>query len=366
MENKTNIFALTKQDTAVLKGIAIIAMLMHHLWGCPPIGVEPYTGVLGFLGSVGKVCVAMFLFCSGYGLSVGYGRLIEDGRLNGQSPNEDWKIGLKDTLKFLARRFVKFYAGYWPIFLIFVPISIWGFERSLADAYGTDENVYKCLAFDVLGIGGFHSYNITWWFNQLLIEAYLLFPILFWLAKKWPWTLLVLTAIITPLQFVLKQYGGNELWVNIQAFLFGILWFMHEERLEKLYTLISKSWVWIVLSVIFMVSCLWMRGGGVPHIGGGRIDAFLTLSLAGSVVFILRQSRFVMRTLTVLGKHSGNTYMIHTFIYAYWFPCTFYSCEARGGHGYNSPSDRMSLTKYHYGTREGDVEMESVFKDSAK
>ena len=37
-----------------------------------------------------------------------------------------------------------------------------------------------------------------------------------------------------------------------------------------------------------------------------------------------------------------------------------------GGHGYNSPSDRMSLTKYHYGTREGDVEMESVFKDSAK
>jgi len=68
MEEKTNIFALTKQDTAVLKGIAIIAMLMHHLWGCPPDWVEPYTGVLGFFGNVGKVCVAIFLFCSGYGL----------------------------------------------------------------------------------------------------------------------------------------------------------------------------------------------------------------------------------------------------------------------------------------------------------
>ena len=179
MQNtKTNILALTKQDTAVLKGIAIIAMLMHHLWGCPPAGVEPYNGVLGFLGGVGKVCVAMFLFCSGYGLSVGYGRLIEDCRLK----NEDWKIGLKDTLKFLARRFVKFYAGYWPIFLIFVPISIWGFERSLADAYGTNVNVYKYLMYDVLGIGGFHSYNITWWFNALIIGLYLLFPFIYFIV----------------------------------------------------------------------------------------------------------------------------------------------------------------------------------------
>lgn len=100
-DTKTNIFALTKQDTAVLKGIAIIAMLMHHLWGCPPVGVEPYTGVLGFLGGVGKVCVAMFLFCSGYGLSVGYGRLIEDCRLK----DEDWKDRIKRNTEIPCKAF---------------------------------------------------------------------------------------------------------------------------------------------------------------------------------------------------------------------------------------------------------------------
>lgn len=329
MNVNTNIFALTKQDTAVLKGIAIIAMLMHHLWGCAPSWAEPYTGVLGFLGDVGKVCVAIFLFCSGYGLSVGYSKVMGNCRLQGG----DWRNRIKATLKFLAKRFVKFYANYWFIFLLFVPITVFLFGRPLTAAYGESANIPKRLMYDVLGIGGMQSYNITWWFNQLLLEAYLLFPLLFLLTKKLPWTMLILVAIITPMQFILKQYGGNELWVDIQAFLFGILWFVHRDQLEKLFALNPKRWVWVVLSAFFFMICLWMRGGGVPHIGGSRIDAIMTVSLVGVVSLILRQSQFIMSTLSAFGKHSGNMYMIHTFLFAYWFPCVFYGCEL--GRGYN-------------------------------
>lgn len=104
MQEKQNIFALTKQDTAVLKGIVIIAMLMHHLWGCPPVGVEPYTGVLGFLGNVGKVCVAMFLFCSVYGLSNDNNRALSK---NSNSINRIMRL-----VQLLLLRFVKFYSNY--------------------------------------------------------------------------------------------------------------------------------------------------------------------------------------------------------------------------------------------------------------
>ena len=66
-------FELSKQDTSALKGIAIIAMLCHHLYG-----FKSYTGFLSFIGIVGKVCVALFVFCSGYGLGVGYGKMLKN------------------------------------------------------------------------------------------------------------------------------------------------------------------------------------------------------------------------------------------------------------------------------------------------
>ena len=323
-DTKTNIFALTKQDTAVLKGIAIIAMLMHHLWGCPPVGVEPYTGVLGFLGGVGKVCVAMFLFCSGYGLSVGYGRLIEDCRLK----DEDWKIGLKETLKFLARRFVKFYAGYWPIFLIFVPISIWGFERLLADAYGTDENVYKCLAFDVLGVGGFQSYNITWWFNALIIGLYLLFPFIYFMGNKMPWLLLILSLVIVRL--------GGRGWTGMipvfmlyqMPFVLGVLWKRWEYIGEKF-----KGNDWLLATgcvLVLVVDTLCRELEIIPHWSGARMDGLIAISIAGMVI-ACRKLNIMNIALAYCGKYSMNVYLMHTFFIGYWCRDWFYECEVGGG-----------------------------------
>ena len=122
-------FALTRQDTAVLKGIAICAMLCHHLYGYPPDGVEPYSGMLAWFGVLGKVCVAMFLFCSGYGLASQYG------------PS---KSVLSDV-RFVLRRLTKFYLNYWVIFVIFVPISVFLFHRPLSAAYGEHVNIAKRL-----------------------------------------------------------------------------------------------------------------------------------------------------------------------------------------------------------------------------
>lgn len=83
-------------------------MLFHHIYACPPAWVEGYGGVLGFLGVVGKVCVSVFLFCSAYGLSHCY----------------DGIDSVVDSLKFVAKRLVKFYTNYWVIFLLFVAMSL--------------------------------------------------------------------------------------------------------------------------------------------------------------------------------------------------------------------------------------------------
>lgn len=71
MEMKNQIdFSLTKTDTAVLKGIAICGMLCWHLFHSPnPFDIE-YSGLVKWLSIIGDVCVSIFLFVSGYGLTI--------------------------------------------------------------------------------------------------------------------------------------------------------------------------------------------------------------------------------------------------------------------------------------------------------
>lgn len=67
----------TKKESNVIKGIAIILMLMHHLWRFPDrlyySGITDNFTIFGqsislYLGDFGKICVSLFFFISGYGL----------------------------------------------------------------------------------------------------------------------------------------------------------------------------------------------------------------------------------------------------------------------------------------------------------
>ena len=68
---------LSPDDTKIMKGIAIICMLMHHLWFFPTrIAGGPLESLFTifnmpattYLGLFGKICVPMFFFFGGYGV----------------------------------------------------------------------------------------------------------------------------------------------------------------------------------------------------------------------------------------------------------------------------------------------------------
>lgn len=297
-------FALTRLDTSVMKGIAICAMLFHHLYGCPPDGVAPYSGVLAWLGVLGKICVALFLFCSGYGLAANY---------KPQSVLGD--------LKFIVKRLVKFYANYWVIFLIFVPITIFVFHRSLADAYGEDSNILLCLLKDIIGIQGFDSYNITWWFNLLIIILYVLFPLLCRSARKIPWLVLLCSLIMMRLAYHLP---ANNLDVFTMQFPFvaGIVWKVYDSKFEKISTWLSDHRIIfaagsVVLLIVFIILRMYPI---IPRWSMMRMDGFIACATAMVVVSIIRCLPYAMSIFAYLGKHAMNIYMIHTFFNVYWHP----------------------------------------------
>lgn len=64
----------SRDDTRVAKATAVILMCMHHLFAFPNRFPEGVTYISMFpwdleydLGCVGKICVAMFVFLSGFG-----------------------------------------------------------------------------------------------------------------------------------------------------------------------------------------------------------------------------------------------------------------------------------------------------------
>ena len=315
MTNETiNIFALSKQDTSVMKGIAIIAMLCHHVYTCQPEWVEAYPFILTTMGVLGKVCVAIFLCCSGYGLAVQYEKVL------GLTTCLIDK--LRTTIIFIIKRLIKFYSAYWFVFLIFVPITIVCFDRPLSAAYGENVNIVKRLFWDILGIQGFQSYNITWWFNRLIIIFYLAFPILYALIKysKWLGLVLCFVAMRFADKFGILNYYSLILWQF--PFVLGIGWAVYQEKMASLSKYVQQYVLWIKIGVILlmMLGVLQRLYNIIPfgNITNIRFDGFLSVLILLVVILVIRDLRYIYAILTFLGKHSINIYLIHTFLNGYW------------------------------------------------
>lgn len=101
---------MTKEQTTIIKGVAILMMLFLHLFNNPNVGeyCTPliYIGQQPLVHIISRACspVGIFLMLSGYGLSYTY----THGRL---------------SLKGQSERLLKLYIHYWLILLIFVSIG---------------------------------------------------------------------------------------------------------------------------------------------------------------------------------------------------------------------------------------------------
>ena len=166
---------LTKNDTRVIKGAAVILMLMHHMWafqeriadgglkGLIPLG---NTYLFVFLGHFGKVCVPLFFFLGGYGLAKRY-----EGR----------KFDALGRLK-------KLYLSYWKVFVIFIPIAFLFFGNQ--GVYAADAsfcgryNVFSVRELVLNFLAIFDTYNYEWWFLRCYVLMILCFPLVRYAAGK--------------------------------------------------------------------------------------------------------------------------------------------------------------------------------------
>lgn len=290
-------FELSKDDTLVLKGVAICAMLFHHLFWQHP----EYGWLIFQIALIGKVCVSIFLFLSGYGLSVQYEKKYSDSI----------KSQLSHIAVFLYRRICRFYVHYWAVFIVSISVGVFILDRSLSVAYGEQSNILISLIKDLFGVQGFDSYNVTWWFNSLIIGYYFLFPVLYHLLRNWRYTL-----ILSPLLAFVSPY--------LFAFALGIGLSINRSKVTILLKSINAYLVLALSLSLLLILIVNRQFCYFDLLSGIGADPLITVALVLFYSLVVWKFGFRFRILSFLGSHSTNIYLLHTFIYFYFFPNLIY------------------------------------------
>lgn len=183
----------SRDDTKLMKGAAIVLMLMHHLWGFPGriAGGELWhvlsicgESSLTYFGSFGKICVSFFFFLGGYGVY-----------LSTHSKRYDLIAKLKGL-----------YLSYWKVFVIFIPLAF--FFCAHQPTYCDEAEI--CTRYAEFSrqecfnnfIGFSTSYNSEWWFLNRYICALILYPVIDRIVRRHStlfniWAVIIGTILIT-------------------------------------------------------------------------------------------------------------------------------------------------------------------------
>lgn len=284
---------LDKRKSLILKGAGILLMLFHHLFYSEELRplYDDITihgvGIVNQLGIFSRLCVAVFVFASGYGLAL-------------STPEN---IKLKD---FYWHRFKKLYLNYWLIWLLFVPVGIFVFGRTFSDAYGDRAAIKSVLDFfGLLKMFGTDSYNPTWWFYNCIVILYLLFPLLNKVLWRTPYLTVSVALTIVTLGFV---PGINVISGYLFVFVVGML--LARMPLQW----IERTKWWHILIALAMLSGWRFSQSSPKHI----VDAMLCAGMA-FLIYKLPLENWLGRVFVELGRHSMNMFLIHTFIFYFWF-----------------------------------------------
>lgn len=291
---------LTVDDTYLLKGCALILLLFHHLFYTGDIPVdEIMIGEAPLVQSIGiwcKVCVAIFILLSGYGLSMSY-RPVGGGNL--------WS--------FYKKRYVKLMVNYWFIYLLFVPFGVFVMGRTFDEVY---HGSWVRPILDLLGLykaftGDSYGYNPTWWFYSCIIILYAIYP---FLAKCLKHTWLMIVVVLVSILFGSHIPVYNVCSYYLPSFLLG-MYMATFEYLNALYLVKYKLYIFMMLPFVCMLR-FWM-----PYalLWDAIIAFFIVISFM--LVNVPKELKYI---LVFIGKHSFNIFLFHTFIYLLYFQSYIY------------------------------------------
>ena len=303
--------------TNMVKCIAIIFMLMHHLFDCfeavcTYYGVYslwiPYEYVL-LMSKVGKVCVATYVFLTAYGMTESFN-------------NNAVSMNRKEIEIFSFNRYVKLEMNFLFVYIISIITSFLR-EQTIFEVYGIDKDIrgFLYMVFDMLGLSSYFgtpSLNETWWYMSLAILLVFIMPLLIMLYKKIGKNLLIIGAFVTYLGMTKSMLLCGYALCTILGILFA-----EEHIFEKIYdiSLVKRKKInslikFLVCIVLFGVFSL-IRGMLVDYWYWTEMIAPILLCVGVMECYTIIP--IIEKPIGFIGKHSMNIFLIHTLIFEYYF-----------------------------------------------
>ena len=289
-----------------MKGIAIILMLIHHLFSCSPEFVERY-GVSTFFVPLGSLmsfsafsnfCVSLFVFISGYGIAVSMSRSSET--ISHQA----------------ARRFIKLEKGVIIVYLISIATCFLRPDRLSVYFQGGKISGLAYMVIDALGLSTLFAtpmYNETWWYLSVAIVVIFAAPILTAAWEKFGVCILGIAAALPIIGLNMGPFTQYllTLVLGIGTAKSGLL-----NRLADFCAVNKKKYLFLTADIVVILVLLY---AGVKMEFRFWVNDILCLLIAVLlfVVFDLRGKK--LKVLPFLGKYSMNMFLIHTLIFEYYF-----------------------------------------------
>lgn len=280
----------TNKHTNVIKGCAVILLLFHHLF----YKIEYFDACITFfqheviiyniIARLSKVCVAIFLLLSGYGLTKSADRV--NGTVN---------------LRFSFSHIIKIMSMFWFIYLLFVPLGFF-LGRTPIEVYGTGIRGLLKFFTDFFGVAellGTPTFNPTWWYMGEILRLYILFPVFYYGVKKnTPIMLIIVSALLI--------FGDFRWFV---PFIIGMI--IAEKNLFSKY---METPLKVKLPIVLIGLLI------IPiRLKYPLMDTLFGLWIIACVLCFINTENIFGKFLEFAGKHSGNIFMFHTFIYFYYF-----------------------------------------------
>ena len=310
---------MSKEQTNICKGIAIIMMYVHHLfysWETVQnyeINWYPLTGdIVIWIAQLCKVCVAVFVFLTGYGSTKSYF-------------NRNEKIKKK-----VFERYFRFLSNYWIIFLLGIILGCCmgplGAQHTIGTVY-FQEGKFKGIVYfliDFIGVAnifGTPTFNATWWYVPYAI---LFIFIVLYLVKVVEKLQILTIGIIVLAPRFLYDVDGRPIFRYLLVLVLGI-YFARFNIFEKLkQSPLAKSKIDIIFVTVLSIFLILIRQRlGYYDVSEGG----LAICICYYVYRIFTYIKGLNKLLELLGKHSMNLFLLHSFIIVYYFKDEIYSLE---------------------------------------
>lgn len=289
--------------TNELKGLGILTVVFAHFAYMKVTNAE-FLFPLSIIAGVG---VDLFLFMSGFGLTVGM-----------------LKRPMK-TVDFYKKRVIKIFIPFWiALIIMFIADAVF-----MDKTYSVGYIIKSMLGFFPTA-DGFGDVNSPFWYITWMIMFYLLYPLVFFKDK--PWLSAIILAVIATIigTFNIFDLGSNWLHrLHTVAFSMGIIlaWLLQVKEGEKNRFIEyikdfrdnSKDMKYIVIAIMFVIVFYVSQrtgAGSWPALTSILGQGFfveqlmsIVIMLAFTVIFILKKvdSKF----LTMYGVYSYEVYLIH-------------------------------------------------------